>query len=116
MPWLDALVSEIPGIVFVDVERSIATEFDGAIERNMAGKVRALIGRARPGDLYDAWLLLAQGVTLERGLVGQKLAPYGLNLAAASLEPALSQAARDWERDQRPLLPQYVDADRRCVA
>jgi predicted nucleotidyltransferase component of viral defense system len=80
-------------------------------EHLLAEKVRALIVRAMPRDLYDVWLLLAQGVTLERGLVEQKLALYGLNLTATSLEPALSQAARDWERDLRPLLPQYVDAD-----
>jgi predicted nucleotidyltransferase component of viral defense system len=80
-------------------------------EHLLAEKVRALIVRAKPRDLYDVWLLLAQGVTLERGLVEQKLALYGLDLTAASLEPALSQAARDWERDLRPLLPQYVDAD-----
>ena len=80
-------------------------------EHLLAEKVRALIVRAKPRDLYDVWLLLAQGVSLEPGLVEQKLALYGLNLTAASLEPALSQAARDWERDLRPLLPQYVDAD-----
>ena len=80
-------------------------------EHLLAEKVRALIVRAKPRDLYDVWLLLAQGVTLERGLVEQKLALYGLNLTATSLESALSQAARDWERDLRPLLPQYVDAD-----
>jgi predicted nucleotidyltransferase component of viral defense system len=80
-------------------------------EHLLAEKVRALIVRAKPRDLYDVWLLLAQGVTLERGLVEQKLALYGLGLTAASLEPALSQAARDWERDLRPLLAQYVDAD-----
>jgi predicted nucleotidyltransferase component of viral defense system len=80
-------------------------------EHMLAEKVRALIVRAKPRDLYDVWLLLAQGVTLERGLLEQKLALYGLSLTAASLEPALSQAARDWERDLRPLLPLYVEAD-----
>jgi predicted nucleotidyltransferase component of viral defense system len=80
-------------------------------EHLLAEKVRALIVRAKPRDLYDVWLLLAQGVTLERGLVEQKLTLCGLNLTAASLEPALSQAARDWERDLRPLLPQYADVD-----
>jgi predicted nucleotidyltransferase component of viral defense system len=73
--------------------------------------VRALIVRAKPRDLYDVWLLLAQGLTVERDLVERKLALYGLSLTPALLESALSQAARDWERDLRPLLPQYVDAD-----
>jgi predicted nucleotidyltransferase component of viral defense system len=80
-------------------------------EHLLAEKVRALIVRAKPRDLYDVWLLLAQNVALERTLVEQKLALYDLSLTAASLEPALSQAAREWERDLRPLLPQYVDAE-----
>jgi predicted nucleotidyltransferase component of viral defense system len=80
-------------------------------EHLLAEKVRALIVRAKPRDLYDVWPLLAQGVTLERGLVERKLALHGLSLTATSLEPALSQAAHHWERDLRPLLPQYVDAD-----
>jgi hypothetical protein len=53
-------------------------------EHLLAEKVRALIVRAKPRDLYDVWLLLAQGVTLERGLVEQKLTLCGLNLTAAS--------------------------------
>jgi predicted nucleotidyltransferase component of viral defense system len=80
-------------------------------EHLLAEKVRALIVRGKPRDLYDVWLLLAQDVTLDRRLVDQKLALYGLHLTAASLKPALSQAVWDWERDLRRLLPQYVEAD-----
>jgi len=80
-------------------------------EHLLAEKVRALIVRAKPRDLYDVWLLLSQGVTLEPALVQRKLALYDLLLTAASLDPALARAVADWERDLRPLLPQYVEPE-----
>lgn len=80
-------------------------------EHLLAEKVRALIVRAKPRDLYDVWLLLSQGVTLEPTLVQHKLALYDLLLTAATLEAALARAAADWERDLRPLLPQYVEPE-----
>lgn len=80
-------------------------------EHLLAEKVRALIVRAKPRDLYDVWLLLSQGVMLEPTLVQHKLAIYNLLLTAATLEPALARAAADWERDLRPLLPQYVESE-----
>ena len=80
-------------------------------EHLLAEKVRALVVRAKPRDLYDVWLLLGQGVPLEPTLVAHKLALYDLDLTAATLDRALAQAAADWERDLRPLLPQYVESD-----
>lgn len=78
-------------------------------EHLLAEKVRALVVRAKPRDLYDIWLLLSQGVALEPALVKRKLALYDLTLTADSLESALAQATADWERDLRPLLPHYVE-------
>ena len=80
-------------------------------EHLLAEKVRALVVRAKARDLYDVWLLLDQGVALERTLVERKLALYDLTLTATALDAALAQAAADWERDLRPLLSQFVEAD-----
>ncbi len=80
-------------------------------EHLLAEKVRALVVRAKPRDLYDVWLLLSQGVALEPALVERKLALYDLTLTTTTLDPALAQAAADWERDLRPLLPQYVETE-----
>lgn len=80
-------------------------------EHLLAEKVRALVVRAKPRDLYDVWLLLSQGVALERSLVERKLALYDLTLTPAIVDSALAQAAADWERDLRPLLSQYVEAN-----
>ena len=46
-------------------------------------------------------------VPLTRG----KLALYDLVPTAATLDQALALAETDWERDLRPLLSQYVEAD-----
>lgn len=80
-------------------------------EHLLAEKVRALLMRAKPRDLYDVWLLLAQGVTLDQNLVARKLDAVGVSLTAMALDTALSQATADWERDLGPLLPMVVDAE-----
>lgn len=73
-----------------------------------AEKVRALLVRGKPRDLYDLWLLHLQGVRAERRLIRQKLALYDLPLTEGTLEKTLQKVAADWERDLRPLLPQFV--------
>ncbi|MEJ5241753.1 MAG: nucleotidyl transferase AbiEii/AbiGii toxin family protein [Anaerolineales bacterium] len=77
-------------------------------EHLFAEKVRALLVRNKPRDLYDIWLLLRRGVQAERSLIERKLSLYGLTWAHAALEEALEHAGADWERDLRPLLPQFV--------
>ena len=80
-------------------------------EHLLAEKVRALLVRSKPRDLYDVWLLIEQGVQLDGDLIGQKLKLYELNLAQAVVEAALTRARADWERDLRPLLGQYVEPE-----
>lgn len=80
-------------------------------EHLLAEKVRALVVRAKPRDLYDVWLMLGQGVTLEPALVERKLALYDLTLTESAVDLALARAATDWERDLRPLLSQYMEPE-----
>ena len=74
----------------------------------LAEKVRALLVRGKPRDLYDIWLLLRQGVSPDAALIARKLALYGITWSREALEDALARARADWERDLRPLLPQFV--------
>lgn len=74
----------------------------------LAEKVRALLVRGKPRDLYDIWLLLNQGVTFDRSLVEHKLSLYDMTFSAEILDQALNQVRDDWERDLQPLLPQFV--------
>ena len=78
------------------------------LEHLMAEKVRALLARGKPRDLYDVWLLLSQGVSPDRALIERNLALYEMAFSAQALEEALSRVRADWERDLRPLLPQFV--------
>ncbi|MBI4770339.1 MAG: nucleotidyl transferase AbiEii/AbiGii toxin family protein [Chloroflexi bacterium] len=74
----------------------------------LAEKVRALVVRAKPRDLYDLWLMRTKGWRLDRALASQKLSLYGLEFSRAALEAAIERMEPDWERDLRPLLPQFV--------
>jgi predicted nucleotidyltransferase component of viral defense system len=80
-------------------------------EHLLAEKVRALLVRAKPRDLYDVWLLIEQGVHPDGNLIGQKLKLYEIILSPAVVEAALTRARTDWERDLRPLLGQYIEPE-----
>jgi predicted nucleotidyltransferase component of viral defense system len=74
----------------------------------MAEKVRALMVRSKARDVFDIWLLINQGVSVDRKLIEQKLALYEIPLTTQNLNDALDKAKADWTRDLRPLLPQLV--------
>ena len=43
------------------------------VDELLAEKVRAVMTRDKPRDVYDVWLLLRNGVKLDKGLVEKKL-------------------------------------------
>lgn len=75
----------------------------------LAEKVRALLVRGKPRDAYDIWLMARQGVQVEPERVARKLAWYGRAYSSEEVQAALERAGADWERDLRPLLPQFVE-------
>jgi predicted nucleotidyltransferase component of viral defense system len=78
------------------------------LEHVLAEKVRALLVRGKPRDLYDIWLLLNQGISPDRALIERKLELYRMTFNAEALEGAIARVQADWGRDLRPLLPQLV--------
>ncbi len=78
------------------------------LEHLAAEKIRALLMRAKPRDLYDVWLLLRQGVQLNQALIERKLATYEIEWSNEAWEEALERVRVDWEQDLRHLLPQFV--------
>ena len=79
-----------------------------ALDHVLAEKLRALLIRGKQRDLYDIWLLLSQGVELDLALVDRKLAMYDREWERQALEEAIEGLGAEWERDLRPLLPQFV--------
>ena len=77
-------------------------------EHVLAEKVRALLVRGKPRDLYDIWLLLNQGISPDRALIERKLELYQMAFSPHALDTAIAHVQTDWERDLRPLLPQFV--------
>ena len=95
----------------------VASEYDDVrpfvvtvltLEHLMAEKIRALLVRGKPRDLYDIWLLLHQGVEPDIALIQRKLALYEMGWDPGALEEAVERVRADWKRDLRPLLPQFV--------
>jgi len=78
------------------------------LEHLMAEKIRALLVRGKPRDLYDIWLLLHQGVEPDAVLIQRKLALYEMRWDPGALEEAMERVRADWQRDLQPLLPQFV--------
>ncbi len=78
-------------------------------EHLLAEKVRALVVRGKPRDLYDLWLLVNQGVKPPEALLQEKLDLYDLVWSKDAWQAGLARVEVDWERDLRPLLPQFVD-------
>ncbi len=79
------------------------------LEHLLAEKVRALLVRGKPRDLYDIWLLLRQGVQPDSNLMERKLGLYEMKWEPSRLKQALERVRSEWERGLQPLLPQFVD-------
>jgi len=101
-----ATLRELVASPYDDVRPFVVTVL--TLPHLLAEKVRALLVRSKPRDLYDIWLLLRQDVPLDPQLIAHKLRLYDLVWEPASLEQALVRVQGDWERDLRPLLPQFV--------
>lgn len=74
----------------------------------LAEKVRALLVRGKPRDLYDIWLMQSKGWAVDWELVDQKLGFYEQRFSSSLLQAALDRIAPDWERGLRPLLPRLA--------
>jgi predicted nucleotidyltransferase component of viral defense system len=81
------------------------------LERLLADRVRAMLVRGRPRDLYDIWLLCHRGVRPDPALIERELARYGIRWEPGVLEEVLECVRDDWERELRPLLPQFVSCE-----
>lgn len=78
------------------------------IDEIFSEKVRALLVRGKPRDLYDVWVLLESGVIPELKLINKKLALYHKKFDIEELRTRLWEAKEGWEKDLKSLLPNIV--------
>lgn len=81
------------------------------LEEILAEKVRALMERKLPRDLYDIWFLIKNDVKADVGLINRKLQMYNKKLEFAEFQEVISQVKLAWERDLSPLLPMIPNFD-----
>lgn len=75
-------------------------------EHLFAEKVRALLVRGKPRDLYDVHFLLERGFGAPRELLDRKMALYRRRFTLAALDRGIESARRSWEQDLGPVLGQ----------
>ena len=89
-----------------DISQFVLTAF--TLDEIFAEKVRALIIRGKPRDLYDVWVLLGSGTKIDYGLINKKLRLYKKTFNIAEFKSRVEESKRDWEIDLRELLPQTL--------
>jgi len=79
-----------------------------SLEEILAEKVRAVISRGAPRDIYDIWYLLGKGVTFDLGLVNEKLKilKRDKTFTVELFEQRLEEKKVEWERDLIMLVPE----------
>ena len=70
----------------------------------MAEKVRAIMTRDKPRDVYDLWFLFQRGVPLDVGLAGRKLSLYDVEFSVEDLVLAIEERRGSWKRDLGSLI------------
>jgi len=78
------------------------------LEEILAEKVRALIIRGKARDLYDLWVLLGSGVSMDFPRINKKLALYQKTFELKEFKKKIREARESWEIDLQSLLPQVI--------
>lgn len=73
------------------------------LDHLFAEKIRALLIRNKPRDLYDVWFLSGT-VTFDRMLLNEKLKLYDLSIKDIDIDHVFSSIEKDWKQDLQPLL------------
>lgn len=74
-----------------------------------AEKIRAMLVRGKPRDLYDLWFLSERGAVLDEKLINKKLKIYSLKFDKSVLAKEINREKKAWKQDLQSLLPQLPD-------
>lgn len=89
-----------------DISQFILTVF--SLDEIFAEKVRALIIRGKPRDLYDVWVLLGSGIQIDYRLINKKLRLYQKTFNFSEFRRKIEDSEKEWNTDLRGLLPQIL--------
>jgi hypothetical protein len=70
----------------------------------LSEKVRAVLTRQKPRDIYDIWFLLNRGLRPERDLIDAKLKPYRKSFSKEAFLAALEEKRGAWRTDLHGLV------------
>ena len=74
------------------------------INEMLAEKVRAIITREKPRDVYDTWFLLRKGAKMDMALVKKKLKIYDMKFERRVLNSRIEEKRINWKRDMAGLI------------
>jgi len=105
-PSIKLLISTFPEIP--SFELSVLN-----IEEIAAEKIRCIITREKPRDIYDLWFLSKKGITLDVSLINKKLKIYKLIYDSEKFIEKVNEKQKMWKRDLQDLiigsLPKFDD-------
>ena len=64
-----------------------------------AEKIRCIMTREKPRDIYDLWFLTLRGNIPDRGMVNRKLSAYGATFQSDQVISRVSERKGMWKRD-----------------
>lgn len=107
------------GDAYLDIPRFILV--CSSLKDILAEKVRALIIRGKPRDLWDVWFFLEKGESLDLDLINSKLRLYDMEFNKQHIRQSIENLQKDWVRDLSVLLspgqlPDFEKVREKCYS
>lgn len=106
---LDAEALEIVP-VYPDIQPYILAVMN--MKEIMAEKVRAILSRNKPRDVFDLWFLIKKGITLDENIINQKLAYCKMKFDREKFIESLTEKKARWMQEMGTLLSEVPDFDK----
>lgn len=74
------------------------------VEEISAEKIRCILTREKPRDIYDLWFLSKKGIEIDISLVNKKLKIYGLTFDLETFLEKVNEKRNMWKRDLLDLI------------
>jgi predicted nucleotidyltransferase component of viral defense system len=73
-------------------------------EEIAAEKIRCILTREKPRDIYDLWFLSKKGINVDVSLINKKLKIYGLSFDSKTFLEKIDEQRTMWRRDLQDLI------------